>query len=251
MNIVHKLHQELRAQALAGRPELPEPTEEGRQIARLYAHTENALAVLSDMQTNTSYIYHSGLSEKLGLGKSGHCETVYSIWEEEIFKRIHPDDLEKKHAGELRFFHFLKNISPARRSDYYLISHLRMSDLSGRYVPVRHRLFYPTASARGSIRLALCLYHFSPDASTPDIIFDSARGETFEPEQHSCADLLSKREKEVLRLIDTGKMSKEIAPILSVSVNTINRHRQNILQKLRVQNSIEACRVANELGLID
>lgn len=53
----------------------------------------------------------------------------------------------------------------------------------------------------------------------------------------------------MLRLIDQGMMSKTIAEQLSISVNTVSRHRQEILKKLRVSNSIEACRIARELDL--
>ena len=62
--------------------------------------------------------------------------------------------------------------------------------------------------------------------------------------------ILSAREKQVLGLIDRGMTSKEIAVTLSVSVNTVSRHRQEILGKLQVKNSIEACRVAKDLRLI-
>jgi len=37
---------------------------------------------------------------------------------------------------------------------------------------------------------------------------------------------------------------------LSISTNTVSRHRQEILGKLQVKNSIEACRVAKDLKLI-
>ena len=37
-------------------------------------------------------------------------------------------------------------------------------------------------------------------------------------------------------------MSKEIAILLSISIHTVNRHRQNILSKLKADTSIEACR---------
>ncbi|MCG4719976.1 response regulator transcription factor, partial [Bacteroides intestinalis] len=50
--------------------------------------------------------------------------------------------------------------------------------------------------------------------------------------------------------INKGKMSKDIAQTLSISINTVNRHRQNILEKLQVNNSIEACRIAKELHLL-
>lgn len=38
---------------------------------------------------------------------------------------------------------------------------------------------------------------------------------------------------------------------LSISVHTVSRHRQNILEKLRVGNATEACRVARGLGLLE
>ena len=54
----------------------------------------------------------------------------------------------------------------------------------------------------------------------------------------------------VAELRNKGKMSKDIAQTLSISINTVNRHRQNILEKLQVNNSIEACRIAKELHLL-
>ena len=62
--------------------------------------------------------------------------------------------------------------------------------------------------------------------------------------------ILSAREKQVLRLIDQGMMSKHIADMLSISIHTVSRHRQEIFKKLQVNNSIEACRVAKELHLL-
>lgn len=62
--------------------------------------------------------------------------------------------------------------------------------------------------------------------------------------------ILSVREKQVLSLIGKGLTSKKIAETLSISINTVSRHRQEILGKLQVKNSIEACRVAKDLKLI-
>ena len=62
--------------------------------------------------------------------------------------------------------------------------------------------------------------------------------------------ILSARETQVLKLIDKGLTSKDIAETLSISRNTVSRHRQEILGKLQVRNSIEACRIAKDLKLI-
>ncbi|WP_308550479.1 LuxR C-terminal-related transcriptional regulator [uncultured Parabacteroides sp.] len=71
-----------------------------------------------------------------------------------------------------------------------------------------------------------------------------------ELDKQNSTSILSVREKQVLNLIDKGLTSKKIAETLSISINTVSRHRQEILGKLQVKNSIEACRVAKDLKLI-
>lgn len=63
--------------------------------------------------------------------------------------------------------------------------------------------------------------------------------------------LLSEREISVLQLIRNGKSSKLIAELLEISKHTVDRHRQNIIGKLQVSNTTEACHKAKILGLID
>lgn len=48
---------------------------------------------------------------------------------------------------------------------------------------------------------------------------------------------LSPREKEVLRYIAEGKLNKEIADLLCISVNTVITHRKNISSKLGIKSA--------------
>lgn len=50
-------------------------------------------------------------------------------------------------------------------------------------------------------------------------------------------DTLSSRETEVLRLIASGKINKEIADELFISVNTVITHRKNISAKLGIKSA--------------
>ena len=220
------------------------------QLAMNYARLENAIAVLSDMKTNTSHICYGGLAERLHIAPKGTSQVIHTIWEEGIFHRIHPDDLQGKHLEELRFYHFIMEKTPEERLNYYLHSHLRMKDATGTYLPVLHRMFYLTYDTNGCARLALCLYNLSPVHTAEHWIVNSQTGETIKPEAYTCEYLLSEREREVLQLLERGYMSKEIATSLYISVNTVNRHRQNILQKLQAGNSVEACRIAKDLRVI-
>ena len=73
-----------------------------------------------------------------------------------------------------------------------------------------------------------------------------------ESPQHpaSSADNLTPREKEVLTYIAEGYTNREIAEELFISVKTVDRHRENIMQKLNLHNRVELVRYAIEKGLI-
>ena len=78
----------------------------------------------------------------------------------------------------------------------------------------------------------------------------SVTGQLIELKNKDSTQILSEREKQVLRLIHQGWTSKQIAETLTISIHTVNRHRQEILGKLQVKNSIEACRIAKDLGVL-
>jgi DNA-binding NarL/FixJ family response regulator len=63
-------------------------------------------------------------------------------------------------------------------------------------------------------------------------------------------DVLTPRELEVLKLIAEAHTSKEIASDLFISIKTVERHRQNILDKLGMRDRVELTRYAIRRGLI-
>lgn len=62
---------------------------------------------------------------------------------------------------------------------------------------------------------------------------------------------LTKREKEVLKLITEGMTNNQIAEKLFVSSSTVDTHRKNMITKLEVNNTAALVRFAVEHGLID
>jgi DNA-binding NarL/FixJ family response regulator len=63
-------------------------------------------------------------------------------------------------------------------------------------------------------------------------------------------DVLTPRELEVLKLIAEAYTSKQIATTLFISIKTVERHRQNILDKLGMRDRVELTRYAIRRGLI-
>jgi DNA-binding NarL/FixJ family response regulator len=61
---------------------------------------------------------------------------------------------------------------------------------------------------------------------------------------------LTPREIQLIRLLAEGYHTREIAPKLYISEKTVERHKSNILRKLKVKNTAHLIRVVLEKGLI-
>ncbi len=64
---------------------------------------------------------------------------------------------------------------------------------------------------------------------------------------------LTKREKEIVKLVVDGLSNKEVADKLFISIRTVDSHKTNILQKLNLKSSIELVKYAikNNLANLD
>lgn len=62
---------------------------------------------------------------------------------------------------------------------------------------------------------------------------------------------LSRREKEILKLIAAEYTNQEIAEKLYLSQRTVESHRYSLLQKLNVKNTAGLLRIAIQMGLIE
>ena len=62
---------------------------------------------------------------------------------------------------------------------------------------------------------------------------------------------ITARERDVLRLIVKERTTAEIATELGITVNTVESHRRQLLQKLGARNSAGLVRIALEMGLLE
>jgi two-component system, NarL family, response regulator NreC len=63
------------------------------------------------------------------------------------------------------------------------------------------------------------------------------------------ASLLSQREREVVQLIAEGKLTKEIALQMNLSIKTIESHRHHIMEKLELRSHADLVKFAIREGL--
>jgi DNA-binding NarL/FixJ family response regulator len=100
-------------------------------------------------------------------------------------------------------------------------------------------------ACRAALRGESFLYPGSESALVKDYLERLRRGEPLP------RAVLTAREDQVVKLIAEGYSSREIARELVISVRTVERHRENILQKLGMRDRTELTRYAIRVGLIE
>jgi DNA-binding NarL/FixJ family response regulator len=98
-------------------------------------------------------------------------------------------------------------------------------------------------ACRAAMRGDSFLYPSAVTTLVQDYVERGGRGEEL-------FDVLTPRELEVLKLIAEAHTNKEIAQKLVISVKTVERHRENILDKLGMRDRVELTRYAIRRGLI-
>ncbi|MEW6670337.1 MAG: response regulator transcription factor [Thermodesulfobacteriota bacterium] len=61
---------------------------------------------------------------------------------------------------------------------------------------------------------------------------------------------LTAREREILQLIAEGRLNREIAEMLHISIKTVETHRAHIVEKLHIRNTAELTQYAIRKGII-
>ncbi|MBP3433541.1 MAG: helix-turn-helix transcriptional regulator [Alistipes sp.] len=212
--------------------------------------------VITDASADSCYIYAGSFARLLGISADvTYAEEYGSSDEDVIYNCIHPEDLVEKRMLEYDYFRYVDSLSAEDKLHYVACCRLRMRGSDGiyRYIYNTTRILQP--SPKGRIWLIICSYELSSDQTpsldiTPKII-NIITGQ-IEPIKmvERRARLLSEREKQILTLIREGMSSKQIADLLSISIHTVNRHRQNILEKLSVGNTYEAITAAMAMRLL-
>lgn len=169
-------------------------------------------------------------------------------------QRVHPDDLYGLYEAGAYFLHYGMQLSPEFRKEGKLVNEYRILNEKDKYIRVIEQQMCLELDKNGNVWLALGVMDLSPEQNLEAafcsrlIDFRTENIYLFPPPNKE--NFLTSREQEILNLISKGLISKEIADKLFISVKTVNTHRQKILEKFNVNNSIEAINYAQKLGII-
>lgn len=166
-------------------------------------------------------------------------------------KRIHPDDLAVFNQYLDKLFIYLSTMPDSERSNYKYNFEFRWLDRNDKWVRVVNSLQILGFNSQG-MPVELGTIDMSPD-QTPNMglkfTLQNLKTHSLVPFSLNARQdkLLTQRETEILELIARGIQSREISERLFISIHTVNRHRQNILEKLDVPNTLHAVNRAREL----
>ena len=169
-------------------------------------------------------------------------EYIEASQEIDIEKLVHPDDWEVVRRIDKKVWEFLNTLPEEEKLAYKYIYELRVLE-RGKYVRMIYQM--RILAFKEDNFLAMGIIDIAPEQSANTSVRFQIKNcltdEIVPFAIESAADtLLTPREREVLALAKEGMFSKEISEKLNISIHTVNRHRQNILEKLQVDNMIEA-----------
>ena len=174
-----------------------------------------------------------------------------------IDSRIHPEDyilLMKNGIAQLKLIY---QFSSDEKVNYKQINEFRILSSENRYVRVIEQHQVLELDSRGNLWLDLSIMDLSPNQNIHEesrsqlLNFRTGKVVPFHTEETKPIIELTRREQEILQLVKNGLLSKEISDMLSISIHTVNTHRQKILEKTGANNSMEAIIFSSKLGLLE
>jgi DNA-binding CsgD family transcriptional regulator len=172
------------------------------------------------------------------------------------FSLIHPDDLKVwLNVIDDLLKYTLNKVIAGNRSRLIYIYNFRVQNSEGKYLNL-HAHFNPLEFGRNG-KPVMGLSHYSvipvkttrPMIGVVKILNDNDIYETLFYKNYShdnFTDNLTKRERDIVRLLATNMTSKEIGERLFISSHTVDKHRRNILKKLNFKSTGEIIQYCKE-----
>lgn len=219
---------------------------------QLLAGVSNSGVHVFDLHRKQSAFFSLNFGKQLGYAPSDYEELNYRFFE----NKIHPEERHRLALNGISILKMFNAFSPEEKLDHKVIDEYRMLSAENKYVRLIEQYQVLELDKTGQIWLLLSIVDISPNQEIHSpvkcqllnfrtgSIFPLETTEKAEPE-------LTAREREVLNLVRQGYLSKEISDKLSISVHTVNTHRQRVLEKLGANNSFEAVAFASKFGLLE
>ncbi|MDP2891167.1 MAG: helix-turn-helix transcriptional regulator [Bacteroidota bacterium] len=214
------------------------------QIALLFAGGSFYYYILNFDNSQMDFV-HEGIQEVLGIKPS-----EFSI--PKLIEVMYPEDLDMINLKEQAAQNFLFKTIPQDEISLYKVAYLiRLQHSKGKYKTILHQEKAINVSDAGKILQVIVVHtdisYLNPPFDHKISFISSKRPSYFsiipdtslELIKNSLKNILSVREKEIIKKVAEGKSLNEIADLLFLSPHTVNTHKKNILRKSHCKNTSE------------
>lgn len=222
------------------------------QALQSIATLGNSGTGIFDLAKKAVIFYSNNFGNLLGYQQSDYEQKGQQFFAE----KIHPDDTLTCSMNGVSILKLMSKFNSDEKLNHKLVSEYRMLNAEGKYVRLIEQYQVLELDDQGQIWLMMNIVDLSPNQDTSEgskcKLLNFRTGRFMEMEEQAKIQFeLTDRELEILQLVKEGLLSKEISDRLSISVHTVNTHRQRYLEKLGANNSMEAVVFASKFGLLN
>jgi|WetSurMetagenome_2_1015567.scaffolds.fasta_scaffold16178_3 DNA-binding CsgD family transcriptional regulator/PAS domain-containing protein len=226
-----------------------------KHMLQTLANSANCGISIFDLFKKDHIFYSPNFGNFLGYNLNGILQKGLDFWD----AKIHLDDYDSLMQNGVLLLKLFYQFTNDEKVNYKLINEYRILNAYNQYVRVIEQQQVFELDNFGNIWLSLSIIDISPNQEINEgfksqlLNFRTGKIIPFKEERESDKTInvsLSKRETQILQMVKDGLLSKEISSNLNISLNTVNTHRQRVLEKLGANNSIEAVVFASKLGLL-
>lgn len=216
------------------------------------AQIGNSIVSVLDIFKKKHVFYSSNFGAILGYSS----QEVEAYGDHFMYAKIHPEDFLNITKNGLTGFKLFFEMSENEKLNHKLINEFRMLNAENQYVRVIEQHQALELDKFGNLWLALTILDISPNQNPNEALksqvlnFRTGKFISLTLNDSEISVSLTQREIEILKLVHEGLLSKEISDHLSISIHTVNTHRQRVLKKLGANNSMEAIILSSKLGLL-
>ncbi len=222
------------------------------QTVQALSEIGNSGINIFDLHTKQMLFFSANFGKLLGYSPADYAETSFHFFD----GKIHPEEKPTLAINAVSVLKIFNAFTNDEKLNHKHIKEYRMLNAENKYIRIVEQYQILELDKKGQIWLMLGIVDISPnqDENYPvkSQLLNFRTGQIIPIEAAQKAELeLTKRELEILKLVKKGFLSKEISDQLSISVHTVNTHRQKFLEKLGANNSFEAIMFAAKFGLLE
>ncbi|QBN17699.1 LuxR C-terminal-related transcriptional regulator [Flavobacterium nackdongense] len=209
----------------------------------------NQFFILADLlQMNILYTSQSSVA-MIGITPEAISPNVF-------FAITHPNDFERFSQGRIQLLKQAQNLYKSKAGNAFTSTNLKIRNPKNKYSSLLFQCFLFYASTPIETVYSLNIYTNIDQFKSVEKHFHYYSGDDLTffryPDEMllQVGSIYTKRELEIIKLIDKGLCTNKIAENLFLSHCTVNAHRANILKKSNRTNMYELIHDLNENGLL-